>query len=54
MEFAPWKRFREAVDRNAFPEAAKRLNQIRIIVGINLMLGVITIVVGGTGRYWGL
>ncbi len=54
LVFAPWKRFREAVDRNAFPEAAKRLNQIRIIVGINLMLGVITIVVGGTGRYWGL
>jgi len=50
--FAPWRRFRDAVDRGALPEAAKSLNQIRIIVGINLLLGVLTIVIGGTGRYW--
>jgi uncharacterized membrane protein len=50
--FAPWRRFREAVDRAALPEAARSLNQIRIIVGINLLLGVLTIVVGATGRYW--
>jgi uncharacterized membrane protein len=50
--FAPWRRFRKAVDRAALPEAAKCLNQIRIIVGINLLLGVLTIVIGGTGRYW--
>jgi uncharacterized membrane protein len=50
--FAPWKRFRTAVDRSAFPDAAKALNQIRMLVGINLTLGVITIIIGGTGRYW--
>jgi uncharacterized membrane protein len=50
--FAPWRRFRDAVDRGALPEAAQSLNQIRIVVGINLLLGVLTIVVGGTGRYW--
>jgi uncharacterized membrane protein len=50
--FAPWRRFRDAVDRGALPDAAKSLNQIRIIVGINLLLGALTIVVGGTGRYW--
>jgi uncharacterized membrane protein len=50
--FAPWRRFRDAVDRAALPEAAKSLNQIRIIVAINLLLGVLTIVIGGTGRYW--
>jgi uncharacterized membrane protein len=50
--FAPWRRFRDAVDSGALPEAAKRLNQIRIVVGINLLLGVLTIVIGGTGRYW--
>jgi uncharacterized membrane protein len=50
--FAPWRRFRDAVDRGALPEAAKSLNQIRIIVGINLLLGILTIVIGGTGRYW--
>ncbi|HEY6258852.1 MAG TPA: CopD family protein [Xanthobacteraceae bacterium] len=52
LVFAPWRRFRDAVDRAALPEAAKRLNQIRLIVGINLLLGVLTVVVGGTGRYW--
>ena len=50
--FAPWRRFRDALDRGALPEAAKSLNQIRVIVGINLLLGVLTIVIGGTGRYW--
>jgi uncharacterized membrane protein len=50
--FAPWKRFRTAVDRGAFPDAAKALNQIRMLVAINLTLGVITTIIGGTGRYW--
>jgi uncharacterized membrane protein len=50
--FAPWRRFRDALDQGALPEAAKYLNQMRIIVGINLLLGTLTIIVGGTGRYW--
>src|SRR5258708_31313361 len=52
LVFAPWRRFRAALDRGALPEAAKSLNQIRIIVGVNLLLGVVTIIIGGTGRYW--
>jgi uncharacterized membrane protein len=50
--FAPWKRLRTAVDRGAFPDSAKALHQIRMLVAINLTLGVITIIIGGTGRYW--
>jgi uncharacterized membrane protein len=50
--FAPWRRFRAAVDQGTLPVAAKYLNQIRIIVAINLALGVAVLVVGGTGRYW--
>jgi uncharacterized membrane protein len=50
--FAPWRRFRAAVDAGTLPVAAKPLNQIRLIVLTNLVLGVITIVVGGTGRFW--
>ena len=50
--FSPWRRFRTAVDQGALPEAAKHLNSIRQIVAINLTLGVITILVGATGRYW--
>ena len=50
--FAPWKRFCAAIDSGALPDAAKALNQIRQIVAINLALGIITVIVGGTGRYW--
>jgi uncharacterized membrane protein len=52
LYFAPWKRFRAAVDGAALPEAARYLNQIRLIVAVNLTLGIITVVVGATGRYW--
>jgi uncharacterized membrane protein len=50
--FAPWKRFRRALDQGALPDAGKALNQIRQIVAINLALGIIVVIVGGTGRYW--
>lgn len=53
LYFAPWKRFRHAVDGSDFPAAATQLNQIRRIVEFNLALGLIVIVVGATGRYWG-
>jgi uncharacterized membrane protein len=53
LYFAPWKRFRRAVDNADFPAAAAQLNQIRRIVEFNLALGLIVVVVGATGRYWG-
>jgi uncharacterized membrane protein len=52
LVFAPWRRLRAALDQGALPDAGKALNQIRIIVAVNLTLGIATIVVGGTGRYW--
>jgi uncharacterized membrane protein len=52
LYFAPWQRFRAALDRNVLLDAAKALNQIRMIVAINLALGIATVIVGGTGRYW--
>jgi uncharacterized membrane protein len=51
--FAPWRRFRAAVARQDLPAAAGQLNQIRIIVAVNLLLGLITVAVGSSGRYWG-
>jgi len=51
--FAPWRRFRAALERNDFPAAAAQLGQIRHIVLFNLVLGLIVVVVGATGRYWG-
>src|SRR5437763_10877289 len=53
LYFAPWRRFQGAVGRRDYPAAAAQLNQIRMIVAINLILGVITIAVGSSGRYWG-
>ena len=50
--FAPWKRFRMAVDGGDLEAAAKQLGQIRATVGINTALGLITIIIGATGRYW--
>jgi uncharacterized membrane protein len=50
--FAPWRRFDRAVEKKAFPEAAEHLAQIRLIVAINLVLGLTTIVVGASGRFW--
>ena len=52
LVFAPWRRFRHALDQNKLPEAAQSLDRIRMIVAINLALGIATVIVGGTGRYW--
>jgi uncharacterized membrane protein len=53
LYFAPWRRFRAALAREDRPEAARQLDQIRWIVTINLILGLITVAVGRSGRYWG-
>jgi uncharacterized membrane protein len=52
LYFAPWKRFRRAVDAGDLKAAAPQLTQIRHIVLFNLILGVIVVAVGGTGRVW--
>lgn len=53
LYFAPWPRFRRAVDGGDFAAAAAQLDQIRRIVTFNLVLGLVVVVVGATGRYWG-
>ena len=50
--FAPWRRFGQAVEREAYSEAAKELDQIRHIVAINLVLGLLTVIMGASGRFW--
>jgi uncharacterized membrane protein len=39
--------------RRDMPQAARQLNQIRWIVMVNLALGLLTVAVGSSGRYWG-
>jgi len=53
LYFAPWKRFRAALDAGDNAAAAAQLNQIRILVTINLILGLLTAAIGSSGRYWG-
>jgi uncharacterized membrane protein len=53
LYFAPWQRFRRAVAAGEWPAAAKNIDQIRLLVTINLVLGLITVVVGAAGRYYG-
>jgi len=53
LYFAPWQRFRRAVAAGEWPVAAKNIDQIRQLVTINLVLGLITVVVGAAGRYYG-
>jgi uncharacterized membrane protein len=53
LYFAPWKRFRAALAAGDNPAAAVQLNQIRSLVTINLILGLVTVAIGSSGRYWG-
>jgi uncharacterized membrane protein len=50
----PWLKFKRAVDAQDWPSAAAQLSRIRQIIMINLPLGLIVVIIGGTGRYWGL
>ena len=52
LYFAPWPRFRAAIAGSDFAAAASELNSIRMIVAINLVLGLATVVIGASGRYW--
>ncbi|MCB1620047.1 MAG: CopD family protein [Thiothrix sp.] len=49
--FAPYRRLRQAVAGQRWPDGGKALNQIRLLVGINLVLGLITVTVATAGRY---
>jgi uncharacterized membrane protein len=53
LYFAPWRRMRRALDAGDSAAAAQQLGQIRMIVAVNLGLGLITCVIGASGRYWG-
>ena len=49
--FAPYKRLKMAVASEDWPDGGKRLNQIRILIGINLTIGLIVIITAAAGRY---
>lgn len=49
--FAPYRRLRMAVMTQNWPEGGRNLGMIRKLVGINMLLGLITILVASGGHY---
>ena len=49
----PWLKFKRAVDAKDWPAAGTQIELIRQVIMVNLPLGLIVVVIGGTGRYWG-
>ena len=47
----PFRRLKQAVANQDPQEGGRRVGQIRKLVGINLILGLITVVIGAGGRY---
>lgn len=50
--FAAFKKLKRAVAEQAWPAGGAALGQIRMLIGINLSIGLITIVVAIVGRAW--
>ena len=50
----PWLQFKRAVDAQDWSMAGGHLNRIRQIIAVNLPLGLVVTVIGGTGRFWGI
>ena len=51
MFFAPWRRMRVALAAGTLADAGRAMNQLRVLAGVNLALGLIVVVVGSGGRY---
>ncbi len=52
LYFRPYTRFKEAVANEDWDNARRSLERIRLIVGTNLIIGLITVVLGASGRLW--
>lgn len=51
LYFVPFRRLKQAVAEQDSEEAGRRVRQIRKLVAINLVLGLIIVAVGSAGRY---
>lgn len=50
--FAPYRRLTACIAQQDWAAAAQQLARLRRLVGINLVLGLLTIILGASGRYW--
>ena len=51
VNFAPYRRLRRAVEQADWPTGGKALAQIRVLVGINTLVGLLVIIIASGGRY---
>jgi len=51
--FGPYKRFKAAVAIEDWTGAAVALPTVRRLIAINMVLGLVTVAIGATGRFWG-
>ena len=49
--FAPFRRLKRAVAAEDWPAGAKSLAQIRVLVGINTIIGLVVVAIASGGRY---
>src|SRR6266566_4289150 len=49
----PWLAFKRGVEAEDWSSASASLNRIRQIIAVNLPLGLLVVVIGASGRYWG-
>lgn len=48
--FSPYKKMNKAIEAGDIPAAGKQLGQIRLLIGANLIIGLVTIVVAVGGK----
>jgi uncharacterized membrane protein len=49
--FAPYRRLKRAVAAQDWPSGGKQLAQIRVLVGVNTVIGLLTVAIASGGRY---
>lgn len=52
MYFVPFRKLQAALAAGEMPVAANAMGAIRTVVTVNLLLGLITSIVGAAGSYW--
>lgn len=51
LYFAPYRRLQTAVDAQNWPEGGKQLGQIRKLIALNLVLGLLVVAIAAGGRF---
>ena len=50
--FAPFRRLKQAVAAQDWQTGGAKLGQIRMLIGLNLVLGLIVVIIGAGGRFF--